>query len=173
MNTWWSAIDTEHTSYDELKHRRVIAQGWKDLGDISALTRLIPSSREAFTQIIQLLGDNAYPGMDWWENQDRTAERAPTVMWNLLSVQEGDLVVGIEGTTVRGICRAGSDGADSYTYQAAWEYAQTVDFPATWHDWDESVMGSPPQSPSRSVLGLRGLSAGHDDVANAWQRLGL
>ena len=54
-------------------------------------------------------------------------------MWNLLSIREGDLIVALEGTTVRGICEAKKDAVDSYRYdnacEYAYEYAHTVCFP--------------------------------------------
>jgi hypothetical protein len=41
MSTWWLAISKKHTSYNELKHRKVIAQGWPDLGDLRTLCPLV------------------------------------------------------------------------------------------------------------------------------------
>ena len=172
MNTWWSAIDVDHTSYEELKHRRVVAQGWRHLGDISTLTRFIPDGWEPFAKVIQLLGDTAYRGESWWEDDDRKETRVPTVMWNLLSVKAGDLIVGIEGIRVRGICRIAANAPQSYLYQDAWEYAQTIGFPATWHDWDEGVMGPAPHAPAHGVLGLRGLKNESATVEKAWAKLG-
>ena len=172
MKTWWSAIDVNHTSYDELKHRRVVAQGWRHLGDISTLSRFIPDGWESFAKVVQLLGDTSYRGESWWEDDDRKETRAPTVMWNLLSVEAGDLVVGIEGTRVRGICQVSASAVETYQYQPAWEYAQTIGFPVTWHDWDQGVMGPPPQAPAHGVLGIRGLKNERDIVQNAWVKLG-
>ena len=37
INTWWLAIDKKYTSYEELKHRKVVAQGWPELGDLRTL----------------------------------------------------------------------------------------------------------------------------------------
>lgn len=34
MNAWWLAIDLNYCSYAELNARRVIAQGWLQLGDL-------------------------------------------------------------------------------------------------------------------------------------------
>lgn len=169
MKTWWSAIDTDYSSYEELKHRRVVAQGWRHLGDISTLARFIPDGRDDFVSVIQLLGDTSYRGENWWEQDDRKPTRAPTVMWNLLSVGGGDLVVAIEGTAVRGICQVSSDAISSYIYQRDWEYGQTIGFPVTWHDWDADLFGPAPQPPSRGILGIRGLDQDSDTVRRVWE----
>lgn len=42
MATWWLAIDKNFTSYAELKHRKIIAQGWPDIGNILTLCPLVP-----------------------------------------------------------------------------------------------------------------------------------
>ena len=49
MNTYWLAIDTKCTSYLELKHRKVIAQGWPDLGDLTLLSKLVKSNCQVLT----------------------------------------------------------------------------------------------------------------------------
>jgi hypothetical protein len=49
MNTWWSAVDIAHTSYLEVKYRKVIAQGWAALGNLASLLPLVPGHREQFT----------------------------------------------------------------------------------------------------------------------------
>jgi hypothetical protein len=95
MTTWWLAIDRQHTSYEELKHRKVVAQGWPDLGNLVTLCTLVGAGdRNAFIQTVAALDRIGYG----------TATHADRVMWDLLNMRAGDLVVGIEGTTVRGIC---------------------------------------------------------------------
>jgi len=168
MNTWWSAVDIEWCSYEELKHRKVVAQGWRDLGDLSSLLGSISQNKDKFVEVVQLLGDAAYTNTDWW-SEDRKVERTPAVMWNLLNVRQGDLVVAVEGTTVKGICQIEQDAASSYHYAPAYEYAQTIGFPVEWVDWDAEAFGFAPTPPSRSILGLRGLNNESEAVKRAWE----
>ncbi len=170
MRTWWSAIDTTHSSYEEMKHRKIVAQGWRNLGDIGTLARFIPDAKGSFVQVIQLLGDAAYRGESWWEMKDRNQTRAPAVMWNLFSVERGDIVVALEGREVRGLCQVEANAADSYRYDQPWQYAQTIGFPVTWHDWDASL-GSPPNAPNRGILGIRKLLDESDLVRSAWAKV--
>ena len=172
MSTWWLALDRSCTSYCEVKHRRVIAQGWPALGHLMSLLPFVPNHRQEFVQAIQLLGDVGY-GVDeeWWQN-DRKADRTPTVMWNLLNIREGDLIVALEGTTVKGICEARKDAVDSYRHDdpEAYEYAQTVCFPVAWRDWRQERFGFTPEPPAQGVLGVVGLQTMHDQVVEAWGR---
>ena len=170
MNTWWSALDTDHTSYEEIKHRKVIAQGWSAIGSLTSLVPLLSTDWNGFSKVIQILGDTAYGNKDWWKNIDRNENRAPTVMWNLLSIKKGDLIVAIKGIDVKGICQAGADGINSYQHQPAYEYAQTVSFPVKWVNWEQSVFGFVPTPPSRGVLGIVGLEKESKQVIEAWQK---
>lgn len=170
MSVYWSAIDTQHSSYEELKHRKVIAQGWRGLGNLSSLLGPVYDDKNTFVRMIQALGDAAYSS-DWWhegENADRREYRTPTVMWNLLHLQQGDLVVAIEGTDVCGICQVTADAQTSYRYDEAYEYAQTVSHPVEWMDWDEERFGFVPTPPSRGLLGIRNLNNEAVAVRQAW-----
>lgn len=153
MNVWWLAINAKTTSYLELKHRKVVAQGWPGTGDLTALCRFIPNHRNYFDTAVQMFGDVAYRQHHWW-HRDRVESRTPTVLWNLLNLRRGDLLVGIEGTTVRGICEMPADGCDSYRYDGAYDYAHTVGHPVEWTDWDPQQLGPPPTAPNQSVNGL-------------------
>jgi hypothetical protein len=173
MRTYWSGIDVQHTCYDELKHRKVIAQGWRDLGDLTSLLGPLYDEEEMFKQVIQWMGDAAY-SQDWWSEAgetraDRELDRAPAVMWNLLHLRGGDLVVGVEGTTVRGICQVTEDARTSYRYDDLYEYAQTVSRGVEWIDWTEERFGPPPQVSAQSELGIRNLSSQSDAVVDAWK----
>lgn len=168
MTTWWSAIDTRWSSYIELKHRKVIAQGWNALGDLTSLLGPVSGDKEKFIQIVQILGDAAYAGESWWQ-KDRQESRTPAVMWKLLSLKQGDLVVAVEGTTVKGICQLERDALNSYSHQPAYEYAQTIGFPVRWVDWKEEEFGFVPKPPSHGVLGIAGLQDESLAVKNAWR----
>ncbi|MFI0398468.1 MAG: hypothetical protein ACH34X_05280 [Thiolinea sp.] len=165
MNTYWLAIDTENTSYTELQGRKVVAQGWPQLGDLKTLCKLAGNAKnhEVFKQVIAALalavGD---------ENQ-----RPQEVMWKLLNLQKGDLIIGIEGTVVKGICQMPHSAADSYRYDGddAFNYSQTVGFPVTWVDWDEELFGFTPKAPAQSVPGIAGLVNDQDKIIKAWDSL--
>jgi len=131
MKTWWLAVDKNggHSSYTEFKHRKIVAQGWSKLGNLDLLKKCLPNNKREFFKIIQLLGDVAYKSASWWLNKDKNATRCPTVMWNLMKVKKGDLIVAIEGATVKGICEMTADGVESYRYDNSYEYAQTYRFP--------------------------------------------
>lgn len=169
MNTWWTAIELDTSSYEEIKHRKVIAQGWSNLGTLSSLLPLIGQDEEGFMQIIQIIGDTTYKEMIGWD-KDRNNNRAPRVMWNLLSIKNGDLIVAIEGTKVKGICEIKKDAIETYMYQPEYDYAQAVGFPVEWIDWSEDKFGFTPTAPAQSVLGIRRLHTEQDEVVTAWQK---
>ena len=166
MAVWWVAIDRnqENTSYEELKHRKVVAQGWPALGNLVTLLPLVRAERrDLFRRAVQALYEFAHP-----EGQ----AEVDRIMWQLLRLQEGDLVVGIEGTDVRGICQLERNGWDSYRYDdpGAYNYAHTVGFPVQWRDWDAGRFGFTPQPPTRGVAGIRALQNDCQRVIDAWAR---
>ena len=160
MSTWWLAIDRNYTSYDELKYRKVVAQGWPGIGDLKTLCALVPANeKDAFLTAVAALsrvnGDAENP--------------AGRVMWDLFKIRSGDLVVGIEGVNVKGVCELTKNGWESYRYDSpeAYNYAQTIGFPVEWIDWDP-VFGPPPVAPAHGVQGVAGLQAESHRVAEAW-----
>ena len=63
MPTWWLAIDRnqENTSYEELKRRKVVAQGWPDLGDLLPLCPLVGTGdKDTFVQEVDVRARGAY-----------------------------------------------------------------------------------------------------------------
>ena len=166
MNVWWLAIDTDYSSYEELKNRKVVAQGWPKIGDLSLLATLAKSGgkhKEPFLAAVNSLNEIAY------------GEEGHTsgVMWSLLSMKKGDLVVGIEGTTVKGLCQLQIDAADSYDLMLPehFNYAQTVCQGVTWHDWDTAKIGKAPVTPSKGIQGVKGLVKESSLVQKAWASL--
>lgn len=166
MNVWWLAIDTDHTSYELLKERKVIAQGWKLLGDLRTLCPLAKNNEEVvFKDVIRKLAKIAYG--ECAEN----ITRAPKALWPFFKVQRDDLLVGIEGKKVCGICQAGYAATESYRYETnSSEYAQTICSPVEWFDWNADIMGPPPAAPSR-LLAISHIQNEQDQVVEAWQRL--
>jgi hypothetical protein len=180
-NVWWCSIDKDWSSYLELKYRKVIAQGWRELGSLSFLCDgyedIWQNNKDDFCKILQYLGKGYY-GSDWWD--ENTGEwvrhgkdkNAPTVMYNLLSIQQGDLVVATEGQSVKGICQIQKNGWESYRYDGdfGFEYAQTVGGSVEWMDWDTNIFGPPPPRPAM-VLGVRRIRKNTIRTVEAWNQL--
>lgn len=161
MSVWWLAIDLEYTSYDELKHRKVAAQGWPELGNLMTLCPLVGSGhKDPFMGTVAVL-ERIGHGHSGHANR---------VMWDLLKIRAGDLVVGIEGTSVKGICQLKKNGWESYHYHypEAYNYAQTIGFPVEWIDWNPNLFGSPPTTPAQGVQGVAGLQNESQRVTDAW-----
>ena len=115
---WWLAIDSNngHSSYQELKERKVVAQGWSELGDLSEqLDFQYQMDRAQTDEDIKNIGDKVYKRSGRW-GKDRLPSGTPRVFWNLLTLRKRDLVVAIEGTTVRGICELKHHGVDGYSF---------------------------------------------------------
>jgi len=168
MKTWWLALDRKYTSFEEIKHRRVVAQGWPLLGDLRTLAPLASETANEglFKSVIHQLATRAYPG------DERAIAHAPEAMWTLMQVRSGDLLVGIEGRTVRGVCQVDRDAFASYWYDATgfYDYAQTVCRPVEWRDWDETLLGSPPEASRHGVMAIKGLQNESERVIEAWSQ---
>ena len=63
MNIWWLATAKRdgYCSYNELKYRKLLAQGWPQLGDLSVLLPLI-KNEEQFQETINNLVESVYNG---------------------------------------------------------------------------------------------------------------
>lgn len=168
MNVWWCAINKKFVSYQELKDLHVVSQGWRKLGDLSTLLPLYPEHKDRFEQIIQILGDIVYADDRLWVRKDRNPSRAARVLWSLFSMKAGDLVIGLEGTNVRGICELKIDAISSYRHMPESHYAQTVGCHVTWIDWNYDIWGEAPTPPRRSVHGIRKVHNERDRIINLW-----
>lgn len=82
---WWCAIDPTWTSYEELKSRNAVAQGWPDKGDLSHVVR---QSREQIAAALE--GD-----------EDVLAR---IFHYLLTEIRPGHLIVANEDTAIKGIC---------------------------------------------------------------------
>lgn|SRR5574337_48715 len=161
MTTWWLAIDRRYTSYNELKYRKVIAQGWPDLGNLTTLCALAKANEEeTFKSVVKALDSIGYG----------TISAADKVMWNLFNLRIGDILVGVEGTRVKGVCQLTKNAWESYQYHSpeAYDYAQTIGFPVEWIDWDPAVFGPPPGASGHGPQGVERLQNESQRVADAW-----
>jgi hypothetical protein len=168
---WWLSLAAPYTSYDEVKRRKVVAQGWPLLGDLSELVPLVGHNWRRFEAGIIAANHRISP-LDWaksarlgeaLEDQDH---RAPKALWLFFQIQAGDLVVALEGTRVRGICEVRGD----YWYDADHHFAQCLGRDIHWVDWDRAVLGPPPPHPPRRLLGVAQVGKDRDWICQAWAR---
>lgn len=125
MNVWLLAIDQNYCSYNELKYRKVVAQGWPSIGDLSSL---LPVHDEAkFREIITNLVSYHYQG--WIDERD-----PGRIMLNLVSMEPGDFVICCEGESVRGIAKISTDAKYLFQYQHLYEYAHCIGPVREWKD---------------------------------------
>jgi len=153
MNVWRLKINRAMgNTYLGLKHRKVIAQGWPHLGNLSIIARNFDNywrnNRAEFERLIRLLACPVYPA---------DAEKPPEAMlnlYNLMCIVKGDLVVAVESSNdaspIEGICQTDRNAWESYRfdYPDAFDYAHTVCFPVEWIDWIE-IGETPPSQPAR------------------------
>lgn len=167
MRVWWMTIYLPSgCSYSELKHRKVIAQGWRRLGDLSFISQHFDDywrdNRVQCEALLKLLATPPnYP----------TTEPSLLNLYELFNLEEGDLVIAVESdqqaSIVKGICQIEEDGWQSYVYDSpeAFSYAHTVGFPVTWFDWPELGI-APPVTPN-VIPGLQTLDS-PKAVIEAW-----
>jgi hypothetical protein len=169
MAVWWLAIDRNHCSYLELQHRSAVAQGWRDLEDLSKVPKFLrDADKQQVFDEIRRLGDVAYRDHDRWKQHHRKDSGAPLIFWNLLNLRAGDLVVALEGVAVRGLCELRSNGRDKYRYDPAYSYAHEFAGTVKWIDWNEGLFGHPPSAPRQGVKGIRRLRNESEAVERAW-----
>lgn len=161
MSIWWLAISKQHTSYNELKGRKVVAQGWPKLGNLVTLLPLVSAGdKNTFINTIKALEQIAYGA----------TTSGADVLWTLLNLRAGDVIVGVEGIIVKGICELKMDGWDSYRLDEPdiFEYAQTIEFGVEWVDWDTNDFGPPPTTPA-PINGVAGLRNESQRIITAWE----
>jgi hypothetical protein len=160
---FWLAIDKEYTSFSELLHRRVIAQGWGAINLTSLLTFVEQDQFPKFSEVFQSLYANVYATR---EDSINVAE----IFWMLLSIKAGDLIVGIEGTAVKGIVEASTDALSSYQHQQHYEYANSVCSGVNWIEWSEVHFGFTPTPSGQGVKGIKNLNTERQEVLSAWEK---
>ncbi len=172
MKVWWLTINRAmKNTYLGLKYRKVIAQGWPGLGDLSILANYFSpywqENRPDFERLIQLLACPIYPA---------DAAKPPAALknlYNLMNIAQGDLVVAVESAqgagTALGICQAERNAWDSYRWDGPepFDYAHTVCFPVNWIDMDSSFTFHP-DAPAM-IAGVQPMGASQaDQVKGSW-----
>lgn len=129
MAVWLLAIDREYSSYEELKYRKVLGQGWSAIGDLSPL--LPVKNEQKFKEIITNYISYVYD--DWTDARDPAR-----IILNLIKFSKGDYVICCEGESVRGIAKLTETVKYHYDNPKLYEYSQVI-YPITnWVDLDEN-----------------------------------
>ena len=175
MTVWWLTINRAMgNSYLGLKHRKVIAQGWPQLGDLSILASNFDSywrdHRHDFENVIQHLARPVYPG---------DAAKPPAALlnlYNLMTIAKGDFLVAVESAqgagTVMGICQADRNAWESYRPDDpnVYDYAHSVCFPVEWVDWDATIVVPP--NPPAMIAGVQLMGTEQAaQIENSWRKL--
>lgn len=163
MAIWRMAIDRRYSSYAEIKERHVIATGWSTLGDLSCLYQLC--------RLDLLNWDEAYNILKIWalgECQNLLLTRFINSFNQLLfAINVGDIVIGYEGRTPRGICQICN--CFTYMYDNGFEYANCL-YGVEWVDWDTFnhfviAAGGNTIPPAGSAFGPIGIDNRDDSAA--------
>jgi hypothetical protein len=109
-------VETKYATYEELKQRHVVAQGWKEYGDLTFL--LDPS--EDIEEYFPRINDNSQSGKNAFKQLFR-------------EIKSGDILLALEGNQIKGIAEIPKKF--TYCYDPQSEYSNSL-FPVTWIDWD-------------------------------------
>ena len=145
-----------------LKYRNLLAQGWESLGDLSAVLPI--SDEKKFNELINDMVRYIYN----WDDKRNPGR----ILSNLVSFKEGDLVVCTEGRSVKGIAKVGEN--PKYRYDnggGLYEYAQTISPVSQWKDWDNTVVGVPPDTGTMGPVGITHIKKDAALVSGAWNKL--
>jgi hypothetical protein len=113
ITVWRNAIEVNTSSYFELKKRHAVAQGWRDLGDLSNLLSMI--DLDSFTNA---LFDKIKMNNNFINQKDKIIK----TFYNLLhQIKPGDLIIAVEVSQIKGICEIGKNS--NYKYDNSYEYA--------------------------------------------------
>jgi hypothetical protein len=123
MNIKGCSIDKDYSSYEELKKRSVVAQGWSSSGDVSFL-----SEDKRFKDFI-----------DFIESDEKEKEKCIVAFKTLFDIKSGDIVVAFEGAEIKGICQIPDSFA--YLHQSDYQYSNAI-FPVKWVDWNDIANSS-------------------------------
>ena len=176
MTVWWCAIDRNEgwATYDELKARNVAAQGWFGLGDLSGLTE------EGISEAVKRFNEI-----------DKNDAPLRTFKNILFGIKSQDLVIGIEGTQVRGIYKIlpqtrylfnstdnfealetvtlSSKAKDERGNFSQFDYAHCL-YPVKWIDWNNIDPSWAPSAPAQGVKGIVRLSKDAEAVQQNWNQ---
>jgi len=157
MQIWLLAIDKKYCSYEELKYRKVLAQGWPNIGGLS---HFLPVKNEnKFKEIIKSFVEYFYSG---------EKHKVDSIILNLTKFSKGDYVICCEGETVKGIAKITEELSYYYDNSKLYEYAQTV-YPVK--KWKDVKMGHKIKIKSRGPNGIQKYGGNKLDVTSLFDSL--
>ncbi|WP_114912698.1 AAA family ATPase [Acidibrevibacterium fodinaquatile] len=160
MTVRWMAIDTQYASYADLKQRNVVAQGWRDLGDMKQfIEENRNQERQPVEQDISDMLHNNFPGF-----QETLPGRLYAYFFQL---QTDDILVAIEGVNVRGVCSL--DQGFRYNFCVEIEYAHQFG-PVEWVDWNDVSPNWTPQPPAQGVLAIANARQDGAEISRIYHR---
>ena len=168
MSVWWLAASANNgdCSYIGLKGRKVLAQGWPYIGDLSAIFNAKRDEKK-LKKLLHALIDYCYP-----DKADKVDPNPEKRFMNLLNIQVGDIVVICEGLSIKGLAKITTPLSYSYyNNNGAYEYAHQFGSVTEWKDWDVSKVGPAPRPHAQ---GPKGVEQCHKDATtfiNAWNKL--
>ena len=119
MNVKKIGIDTDCSSYDELKSQHTISQGWY-FGDLSFIFQDKNKFDKYFIQ----------------EICDGTKKCKNAFVQMMCEIKAGDIVLALEGNTIRGIAEVPKRFTYYYNEDGNDEYVNHL-YPINWVDWGE------------------------------------
>ena len=174
MNIWRLGIEIGCSSFVQLKSRKVVAQGWPYTGNM------------AFLQ-------NNKNASNWLQKLVPGDEKAQRTLANLLvEMQPGDIVLGFEGNTIKGICEMPSQYVYLYrshhktccsynnpTKRRYCDYANCL-YPVIWVDWQifenhcaSANIDLPTPNAGQGVKGIEQCHKHSNEIKTAWDAYNL
>ena len=146
MALWWCITSNARCSYSELKRRRCLALGWRELGSLQPYIKDDPRWERQFKARVQIKGDLAYSTDSQWKDHGPTV---PDLFWRFINIPEGDYIVLLESggqftmgrTEVVGIARTPARSLDHYSFDEKLDHAHQIYSDLEWVDWNRAKCG--------------------------------
>lgn len=168
IGLYWLALDPKgvYSSFTNLKERGVIAQGWPRLGNLESYSKLVANDNKL--QFYKKLEERCRK--KGANSISSTPTQIADIMWNLFNLKVGDIVVAIEGRSVRGLCCMKQNGCESYSYTKDLNYAHGFGKDLEWIEWDESKTPLPRSVHSRAK-GIMAVRKARADILRGAEKL--
>ena len=169
MTVWWlaSGVNINGPSYYEMKKGKFIGQGFQKINDIKKLQDFLTNRQISDYDFLRKAIDAEF---EYKYKDDESAKKnAARILCNLLKIQQDDLVVICDGTTVKGMAKIPAN--PTYEYKQNELYAHRLTNITNWKDWDETKAGIPPNPPNQGIVGIEKLSKDSEKIVKAWQQL--
>lgn len=162
MTIWLLATSANkgHCSYNELKYRKVLAQGWPKIGDLSPL---IKNEMGDLSPFIQIKNEDSYRTLinnyvSYFYNGWADGRDPGRILLNLVKIKPGDYVICCEGIEVKGIAKISKELSYNFDNPKLYEYVHAV-FPVT--EWSDIIV---PHQIKLSGMGPVGIQIYHGDA---------